>query len=336
MTDVLHGAFVPQGWKLEYRDWDASDAWARSVELAKRYEQLGFDDLWVYDHLETVPERRPSHCFEAFTTLAALSQQTSRIGLGQLVTCVGYRNVGLLAKEAACLDVMSGGRVVLGLGAGWYEAEYASYGYRFPSAAERLTLLEEACSVIPRLWSEPTVSYSGRTVQLDGAMCDPKPIRRPRPPLLIGGGGERVTLRIAARHADRTNWQVGLDGFIRKSALLARYCEAIGRDPDEIVRTHGPDCRIFDSEADLARWLDAPEGGDLWGESDPQTYVQDHFVGTVDQVRDKAQAFVDAGCRGFVLWFRDAPSDHSATAWMEEVAPQLTVPAADLAARGGS
>src|SRR4029077_9307934 len=97
------------------------------------------------------------------------------------------------------------------------------------------------------------------------AFCDPKPLRFPRPPILVGGGGEKVTLRIEARHADRTNWQVGLEGFVRKSELLAGYCDEIGRDPAEIIRTHGPDCRIFETEADLARWLDEPDGGHLWG-----------------------------------------------------------------------
>ena len=320
---IRHGAFVPQGWKLEYAGRSAADAWAESVELAGRIEALGYDHLWVYDHVETVPRREPTHCFEAFTMLAALSQRTSRIELGQLVTCVGYRNVGLLAKEAAGIDVMSGGRLILGLGAGWYDREYQAYGWDYPADRDRLALLREACEVIPRLWSEETVTYSGEHLSFDGAYCDPKPLRSPRPPLLIGGGGEKVTLRIEAEHADLTNWQVGIEAFRRKSALLEQYCDEIGRDLSTITRTHGPDCRIFDTEADLAAWLDAPDGGHLWGETDHETYVADNLVGTVEQVTEKAQAFVDAGCGAFILWFRDAPSDESMTAWIEQVAPQL-------------
>jgi len=212
---------VPQGWKLEYSGWDATSAWARSVQLAQRFEALGYDDLWVYDHVETVPRREPTHCFEAYTMLAALSQRTSTIELGQLVTCVGYRNVALLAKQAACLDVMSGGRLIVGLGAGWYDREYRAYGWTFPSGRDRLALLAESCETIRRLWSDETVDFAGDHVHLDGAFCDPKPLRSPRPPLLVGGGGEQVTLRIAARHADLTNWQGGLDGVARKSDLLA-------------------------------------------------------------------------------------------------------------------
>jgi F420-dependent oxidoreductase-like protein len=323
---IGHGTFVPQGWKLEYTGMGAGEAWARSIELAQRAESLGYDDIWVYDHVETVPRREATHMFEAFTMLAALSQVTERVELGQLVTCVGYRNVGLLAKEAACIDVYSGGRFVLGIGAGWYDREYQAYGYEYPSNRDRLALLDEALEVIPRLWSEETVDHKGTHLTFDGAYCDPKPLRSPRPPILVGGGGEQVTLRIEARHADRTNWQVGIDGFRRKSELLAGYCEEIGRDPASIVRTHGPDCRIFESEADMARWLDEPDGGHLWGGTPDDEYVADNLVGTVEQVTEKAQAFVDAGCGGFVNWYRDFPSDESMTAWIEEVAPALRAP----------
>jgi alkanesulfonate monooxygenase SsuD/methylene tetrahydromethanopterin reductase-like flavin-dependent oxidoreductase (luciferase family) len=130
VTALRWGAFVPQGWKLEYDGLGATEAWATSLEIAGKAEALGYDHLWVYDHVETVPRRRPTHVFEAWTTLAALSQVTSRVGLGQLVTCAAYRNAGLLAKQAACLDVMSGGRLIFGLGAGWYHEEYEAYGWR--------------------------------------------------------------------------------------------------------------------------------------------------------------------------------------------------------------
>lgn len=328
MSTVRHGAFVPQGWKLEYEGTGAAAAWERSVAWAAEAERLGYDHLWVYDHTETVPRRERTHVFEAFTMLAALSQRTSRVELGQLVTCVGYRNVGLLAKQAACIDVMSGGRLILGLGAGWYEREYRAYGWDFPPAGERLGLLREALEVIPRLWSEPTVDHHGDHLHLDGAFCEPQPLSRagrPRPRLLVGGGGERVTLRIAAEHADATNWQVGLEGFVHKSEVLARHCEAVGRDPASIVRTHGPDCLVVEHERDLARFVERT-GGDLFGESTPQDWARDNLVGTPAQVAEKAQAFIDAGCGEFICWFRDAPSGESLAAWMTEVVPQLSPP----------
>jgi F420-dependent oxidoreductase-like protein len=320
---IKYGAFVPQGWKLEYSGVDAASAWARSQEIAQLAERLGYDHLWVYDHVETVPRREPTHVFEAFTTLAAVAQITQTIALGQLVTCAAYRNAGLLAKEAACVDVFSGGRLIFGIGAGWYEREYQAYGYEFPPASRRLQILDETITVVKRLWTEETVSFDGKHLHFDGAYCDPKPLQE-LPPVWVGGGGEKVTLAIAAREADATNWQVGLDSFVHKSDVLRAHCERIGREFDTIVRTHGPDCRLFDTEADLARWLDSPGGGGLWGGGDPEEYVRDNLVGTAEQVAEKVQAFVDAGCREFVLWFRDYPSSDSLEGFASDVVPRVS------------
>lgn len=321
-TPIKYGAFVPQGWKLEYSGIDAASAWDRSKQIAQLAERAGYDHLWVYDHVETVPRREPTHVFEAFTTLAAIAQVTTSIRLGQLVTCAAYRNAGLLAKEAACVDVFSGGRLIFGIGAGWYEREYEAYGYEYPSAGRRLELLDETITVVKRLWTEETVTFDGKHLHFDGAYCDPKPLQQ-LPPVWVGGGGEKVTLAIAAREADATNWQVGLAAFVHKSQVLRAHCERLGRDFDSIVRTHGPDCRIFETEADLKRWLDSPSGGDLWGGGDPGEYVRDNLVGTVEQVAEKTQAFVDAGCREFVLWFRDYPSTESLEAFASDVVPRI-------------
>jgi F420-dependent oxidoreductase-like protein len=324
VTDPIRwGAFVPQGWKLEYRDWGAADAWQQSCEIAARAERVGYDHLWVYDHVETVPRREPTHVFEAFTTLAALAPQTTSIRLGQMVTCASYRNAALLAKEAACVDVISGGRLILGLGAGWYKREYQAYGFEYLPNRERLRVLEETVTAVRRLWTQEQVSTDGRYVRLEGAFCDPKPLQQ-LPPVWIGGGGEQVTLRIAARHADATNWQVPLTEFVHKSKVLAEHCAREGRNFDAINRTFAPDCRLFDSERDLRAWLDSPGGGHLWGRGDPEEYVRDHLVGTVEQVAEKAQAFVDAGASEFVLWFRDYPATESLERLMAEVVPKVT------------
>ena len=322
---IRFGVFVPQGWKLEYAGWGATDAWARSVELAQLAEDLGYDHLWVYDHVETVPRRRPTHVFEAFTMLAALSQRTFSASLGQLVTCAGYRNPGLLAKEAACVDVYSGGRLILGLGAGWFDREYQAYGYPYPPDRERLAVLDETAEVIRRLWTEETVSFTGEHLTFASAYCDPKPVQS-LPPIWIGGGGEKVTLRIAARHADATNWQVGLDAFRRKSALLEGYCAEIDRPFTEISRTHGPDCRIFDSDDEARAWCDEPGGGHLWNEAAPDDYLRDHLVGAPKTVAARTQAFIDAGCTQFVLWLRDYPDDTTLRRFATDVVPLLRPP----------
>jgi F420-dependent oxidoreductase-like protein len=322
VTDLRIGAFAPQGWKLEYTGWDAAAAWARTVEIAQLAESLGYDHLWVYDHVETVPRREPTHVFEAFTTLAALAPHTQRIKLGQMVTCAAYRNAGLLAKEAACVDVFSGGRLILGLGGGWYEREYQAYGFDFPAPADRLRILSETIQVVKQLWTDETVTFHGKHLTFDGAYCDPKPLQQ-LPEIWVGGGGEQVTLRIAARYADKTNWQVGLDAFKHKSDVLRRHCDDVGRDFASITRTHAPDCRLFDTERDLEAWLESPGGGPLWGRGDPHEYARNNFVGTVEQVAEKAQGFVEAGCREFVCWYRDYPSTESLERFATEVVPRL-------------
>ena len=323
MSGLRYGAFVPQGWKLELVGLGPADAWATAMSVARTAEDLGYDHLWVYDHVETVPRREAEYVFEAWTTMAALAHVTTRARLGQLVTCAAYRNAGLLAKEAACVDVMSGGRLIFGIGAGWYDSEYRAYGWEFPSAATRLAILDETIQAVKLLWTEKESTFSGRHVRLDGAYCDPKPLQQ-LPPVWVGGGGEKVTLRIAAERADATNWQVGLDEFEHKSAVLREHCDRVGRDFDSITRTHGPDCRLFDTEADLARWLDSPGGGSLWGGTPPDEYLAENLVGTAEQVAEKVQGFVDAGCREFVLWFRDYPSTDSLEGFMTDVVPKVT------------
>ena len=322
---IRWGAFVPQGWKLEYVGLSGAQAWAKSVEIARRADAIGYDHVWVYDHVETVPRREPSHVFEAWTMMAALAQCTTRVGLGQLVTCAGYRNAGLLAKQAACVDVMSGGRLIFGIGAGWYHEEYQAYGYEYLADRVRLQILDETLRAIKLLWIEEQSTFAGTHVSLKEAFCDPKPLQQ-LPPIWVGGEGEKITLRIAAELADATNWQVGLDSFVHKSKVLGEHCERIGRDFNTINRTHGPDCRLFDTDADVRRWLGSSEGGGLWNpgsREDREVYLRDNFVGTAEQVAEKVQGFVDAGASDFVLWFRDYPSTDSLDGMLTDVAPLL-------------
>ena len=220
------------------------------MELAQLAESLGYDHLWVYDHVETVPRREPTHVFEAFTMLAALSQQTTRVGLGQLVTCASYRNAGLLAKEAACIDVYSGGRLILGLGAGWFHEEYHSYGYEYLADPERLAVLDETLEVVRRLWTRGDVTFDGDHLHFDGAYCDPKPVQH-LPPVLVGGGGEQVNLRIAARQADLTNWQVGLEAFDPQVAAAGPVLR--GGRAGRSRRSTGPTARTAGSSTPTPR-----------------------------------------------------------------------------------
>jgi F420-dependent oxidoreductase-like protein len=207
--------------------------------VARAAEAAGFDSLWVMDHFRQIPQvGRPwDDMLDSGVALGALAAATSRIRLGCLVHAVGYRNLGHLAKVVATLDVLSGGRAWCGLGAGWYEPEYTAYGYPFPPARERLDLLEDALQALPLLWGKGSPPFEGRVVRLPETMCYPRPLQD-RVPVLVGGGGERRTLRLVAQYADACNLTGSADAVRHKLAVLARHCADVGRDCADIEVTH--------------------------------------------------------------------------------------------------
>jgi F420-dependent oxidoreductase-like protein len=313
---VMFGAIVPQGWKTEFVDIDGAEAkWAKTVEVALLAEALGYDSIWLYDHFHNVPVPAHEAVFECWTTLAALSQRTERVRLGQIVGCASYRNPGLLAKVASNLDVISGGRLDWGIGAGWYDHEYRAYGYEFPPAADRIRMLAETVEIVRSMWTEADTSYQGRYFVLDGAQCDPKPLQSPHPPILIGGGGPQLTLRVVARLADRSNFGGNPDEFAEKCAILARHCDVVGRDYDEIQKTWSPEILVRETEAEVRQFP-----GSTFGEPF-DSWQAGNLVGTPDQVVEKIGRYVDMGCTGFIPWFRDYPSTETLTLVAEQVMP---------------
>jgi len=326
------GAVLPQGSNLELTGMDAAAAWRRVVEVAELAERLGYDHLWALDRVDTMPRREPDHVFEGWTTLAALSQSTSRARLGHLVTGVPFRNAGLLAKQAACLDVISGGRLLLALGAGGYPPEYESYGLRVGPDAERLAALAETVEAMRRLWSERRTTFEGRHVRLAEAHSFPKPLAG-SVPIWIAGEGERVTLDVAARLGDGTLWRVSPDELRHKAAVLRQHCERAGRDPERITRSVFLECRIFDSSTERDRWLATPYVIVFWS-THPDNYVRHNLVGTVEAVTEQVQRYVDGGARELLLWFRDYPDSTSLERFMTEVVPKVGLPAPAQAVAG--
>jgi len=300
---VTFGVFIPQGWKMELANIpDAQEKWAKAVEIAQLAEELGFDSLWLYDHFHNVP--RPAHeaVFECWTSISAISQCTSRIKLGQMVGCAPYRNPGLLAKITANVDVISGGRLIWGVGAGWYEHEFRGYGYDFPPPAERIRMLRETVEIVKAMWTEPDVTYDGKYFTLDGAQCDPKPLQQPHPEILIGGGGEQLTLRVVARHADASNFGGKPDEWRHKASVLQQHCADVGRDYDEIRKTISSEVFIRETEREV---LDA--GSRSLGGEAAESWRAGNLVGTVEQVAEKIEQYVALGCRGFYPWCSDYP-----------------------------
>ena len=226
------GVIMPQGWTGEYRGWNPVDAWARTRDVARQSEALGFQSIWLFDHFHTVPRPTLEITFEAFTSLAALAAETTRVRLGHVELCAAYRNPALTTKMISTLDVISGGRAEFGLGAGWKRDEWRAYGYGFPDAPERLAILRDTLEIARAMMAEDRAAYRGKHRAVAGAINRPRPVQRPRVPIMVGGNGPNVTWRLAARYADELN----LDGLTPAEVaqalpLIRNRCEEIGRDP---------------------------------------------------------------------------------------------------------
>lgn len=316
---ILFGVFAPQGWKMELSSIEGDRAkWDRTVAVAVAAEELGYDSIWLYDHFHNVP--RPAHetVFECWTALAALSQVTERIRLGQMVGCNSYRNPALLAKITSTLDVVSNGRLEWGIGAGWYENEYRAYGYDFPKPKDRIGMLRETVEIVRSMWSERETTYKGKYYEVVRANCDPKPMQSPRPPILIGGGGEQLTLRVVAELADCSNFGGELSEWTRKRDTLWGHCDAVGRDPRQIRLTWSPEIFIRRTDAEIA----SAGSRSLWGE-DVESWRAGNLVGTPEEVADKVGRYIAAGCRGFVPWCADYPDTESMELFATEVMPRF-------------
>jgi F420-dependent oxidoreductase-like protein len=226
------GLMAPQGWKGEYDGWDPAKAWARTIELAQQAEELGFESLWVFDHFHTVPEPTDEITFESFSTLSALAMATQRVRIGHMVVCSGFRNPAYTAKLSSTIDVISGGRFELGIGAGWKKDEWIAYGYGFPSIRERLDSFGDHLEVITRMFSPGHASYEGAHAHVRNAINVPKGLQKPRIPIIVGGNGERRTAGYAIKYADELNFVFLSPGEIRDRIVAVRQrCEDEGRDP---------------------------------------------------------------------------------------------------------
>ena len=226
------GVVVPQGWTGEYDGWDPRSAWERTVAVTHQAERLGFESVWVFDHFQTEPDPTDELTFESFTTLAALAASTERVRLGQVVICTAFRNPALTAKMIGTLDVISGGRMELGIGAGWKEDEWRAYGYGFPDTKTRLATLADHLEIITRMLGPGHATFPGTYASVSDAINVPRGLQEPRVPVMVGGNGPKVTWRLAARFADELNLDWLTPDEVRDAKpVIASRCEEIGRDP---------------------------------------------------------------------------------------------------------
>ncbi len=283
-----------------------------TLELAQHVETTGWDGLWLADHFMPNADDTSAPWPEAWTTLSALAAVVPRIRLGTLVTGNTYRHPAVLAKMAATVDHISGGRLVLGLGSGWQENEHEQYGIEFGTVATRLARLDEACQVIKKLFTEKEASFEGKYYQLTSASLEPKPLHNPLP-LMIGGGGEKVTLKITARHADEWNVWGTVDLLIHKMKILDQHCEDAGRDPAAIERSAVALLFMSDDEAFTRKMRD--------------TIDRPTITGNVREVAETVKAYAEAGVDELIVpdftLGRGQQKIDTLNQFIEEVAPAV-------------
>jgi F420-dependent oxidoreductase-like protein len=268
----------------------------RLSAIAGTAEDSGFDSLFVMDHLHQIPPMGPqtNRMLEGNALLAALAARTSRVNVGLLVGGVAYRNPALLAKIATTLDTISSGRAILGIGAGWYEAEHRAYGFEFPPIAERFERLEDALQIARLMFTSESASFEGKHHRIEGALNVPRPIRGDIP-ILVGGSGERKTLRLVARYADASNVFGDVEHVRHLMGVLAEHCDAVGRDPAEIAKTRlGTLCIARTHEEAVAKEEILRQRAGVPELLRPPT------LGTPDEVAEQAQTFLDAGLDGLI------------------------------------
>ena len=327
------GIFVPQGWRLDLVGIDPSEHWATMRRLARTADAGPWESLWVFDHFHTVPVPTEEATHEAWSLMAAFGASTDRIRLGQMCTAMSYRNPAYLAKVAATVDHISGGRLEMGIGGGWYEHEWRAYGYGFPSAGERLGRLREGVQIFRQAWTTGSATLDGKYYHVDGAIVRPLPLQRTSKenniPIWVAGGGEKVTLRIAAQYADYTNFDGSLEGFAHKSELLRAHCTELGRDFGAITRSSNYGVVIGETEkevADKAAWI-KDHYSKLLPPERAEAYTQQltsGLVGTPEQIIERLTKNEALGMTYAICNFAESAYDYSgAELFAKEVIPAL-------------
>ena len=294
------GVLVPQGWTMDLAGIkDPVQAYETMTRVAQTAEEVGFASAWLVDHFHTIPYPSQEVTFECWTTTAALARDTSTIRIGQMVTCNSYRHPALLAKMASTVDVLSHGRLNVGIGAGWSEQEYRAYGYAYPDGPERLRQLREAVQVMLGMWTQEEAYFEGTYYQVRGAINRPKGVQQPHIPLLIGGDGEKVTLKLVAQYADACNVGDDPPTVKQKLAILKQHCATVGRDYESIHRTSTTFCLIADRD-ELARAQLPTERKARIGNK-----VTTALIGSPETIRQRLVAYEEAGVQELVLRFVD-------------------------------
>jgi len=329
------GMVVPQGWSHDLAGIDPAAHWNVLRGLAEHADAGPWESIWVIDHFHSIPTPPPVEMgtHEAWSLMAALGAVTERVRLGQICTCIGFRNPAYLAKVAATCDIVSGGRVEMCVGAGWDQAEWTAYGYGFPPARDRLGMLEEGVEIMRQAWTTGSATVHGKHYQVEDAIVRPLPLQDGGIPLWIAGNGEKHTLRIAAKYARYTNFFGSPEEFVRKSAVLAQHCRDLGTDFDAIVRSTLYYVMVGATESEVEERIAAhkarlvPTLGEDGAEAFVQRYLRNEWLtcrGTPEQVVEQLEEMQARGLDYGIFVFSDAAHDRSSLELFErEVIPAL-------------
>ncbi|WP_026927766.1 LLM class F420-dependent oxidoreductase [Granulicoccus phenolivorans] len=325
------GMFIPQGWRFDLVGIDPAEQWATMAGIAQAADRSEhWESVWVYDHFHTTPAPSDEATHEAWSLMAALAASTQRVRLGQMCTCASYRNPMYLAKVAATVDLISGGRTEMGIGGGWYEHEWRAYGYGFPRPGVRLGRLDESVQIMQQAWRTGRATLAGKHYQVTDAICQPTPLQQGGIPIWLAGGGEKVTLRIAAKYADYTNFDGTPAGFAHKSQVLAEHCAEVGTDFDAIVRSANYNVFLGRTEAEVARrrqaYVDRVSPYLTTDQVAGQLRAFDGMpgTGTVQQVIDNLGKLREQGLSYAICYFPDAAYDREVVElFHNEVIPAL-------------
>lgn len=313
MGKIRFGVIIPQGWLDDLPNANAHKQFELAKSIATKAEKLGYTSVWAYDHfmphysygpLETKP------MFECYTLLAAIASITNKVKIGQVVTCNSYRPPSLLAKIGATLDAISNGRLEFGIGAGWYEEEYTAYGYQYPKDSVRIEQLDEALHIIKAMWTDTKATYSGKYYSIKEAICNPKPLQKPHPVIMVGGSGEKLLLRVVAKHADRYNHPFGTpDELKHKVEVLKEHCKSIGRDHKEIEKSVLIRVIVANSDKEVEHIVRKVKNKDETIEQYLDRTNGKIAVGTPEQVLADLNKYIQHGITHFILHFMGLDSD---------------------------
>src|SRR3990172_3096596 len=314
LENVSFGVYLPfYAFKAKEKSVASSFDFIRNVVL--ECERLGYDSVHLDDHL--MFGKKP--ILECWTTLSALSAATTRIRLGTTVLCASFRNPALLAKMAASLDVISNGRLDLGIGAGVQENEHVAYGIPFSKPSIRIERLEEAAIILKKMWTEEKATYLGNHFRISGAVCEPKPVQKPHPPITIGGSGEKLTLKVQAQYADRIDWGYlpTLELYRHKLRILQDYCSTVGRDFQEIQKSAllGSQIFIAENQKELNTKIEQWKPKDVTVDA----FKKANLAGTPEECVQKIRHYTDLGVTHFMLFFGDFPSMDGVRVFAEKV-----------------